>query len=168
MRAISVATATLLTGAATLALATPAALADDGNNNITSFGFSVSPSTVAPGGTVTLSSDGCEVPTVSVSSGVFDTVQLNEGRPATAKVDQEAKVGAQYEVTFDCNGEKGTTQLTIAEGVKPAPVHKGVKAGLGGAVAGSSPAELAAGTALIAGALGGGVWLMRRRTSPHA
>ncbi|WP_137992307.1 respiratory nitrate reductase subunit gamma [Streptomyces vilmorinianum] len=203
MRAIRVAPAALLvtatttvTAAAAVCLGAPTAVADEGTgNNITSFGFSVSPSTVAPGGTVTLKSDGCEVPTVTVSSGVFDTVTLNEGHAGTATVDADAKVGAEYQVTFDCKGEKGTTPLTIAGG---SPGHttggqttggqttggqttggrttggqttgghdtgapKGVKAGFGGGTDALGTTEVVAGSALIAGALGGGVLLMRRR-----
>jgi hypothetical protein len=115
MRVMRVASATLLATTA-LALAAPAVLADEGTGSgITSFGFSVSPSTVAPGGTVTLKSDNCEDPSVTVSSGVFDTVTLEEGGAGTATVDIEAKVGAEYEVTFDCRGEKGTAPLTIAD-----------------------------------------------------
>ncbi|MBT2442483.1 hypothetical protein J7E93_20700, partial [Streptomyces sp. ISL-36] len=115
MRAIGVASAALLTAAA-VPLAVSTAVADDGTGgDITSFGFSVSPETVAPGGTVTLKSDGCEVPSVTVSSGVFDTVTLNEGHAGEATVDLDAKAGAEYVVTFDCKGEKGTTMLTIAD-----------------------------------------------------
>lgn len=117
------------------------ALAGENDQNITSFGFSVSPETVAPGGTVTLKSDGCEVPSVTVTSGVFDTVTLNEGRSGNATVDVDAKAGAQYEISFDCKGERGTTTLTIAQGntggnttghneSMPPAAHKGVKAGL--------------------------------------
>ncbi|MFF9199033.1 hypothetical protein ACF09L_27900 [Streptomyces sp. NPDC014779] len=144
-----------------------------GHNNITSFGFSVTPSTVAPGGTVTLKADGCQVPTVKVESGVFDTVTLNEGHQGTATVDFDAKVGAQYEITFDCKGERGTTTLTIADGGghKPAPTtgpHKGVKAGFGGGASGGGDGgvgatEAVTGGVLIAGALGAAVVLMRRR-----
>ncbi|XIE80889.1 hypothetical protein AB6O49_29275 [Streptomyces sp. SBR177] len=154
-----------------------AAPKDDGGgtgHNITSFGFSVTPSTVAPGGTVTLKADGCQVPTVKVESGVFDTVTLNEGHQGTATVDFDAKVGAQYEVTFDCKGERGTTTLTIADGGghKPAPTtgpHKGVKAGFGsGGASGGGDGDVGAteavtGGVLIAGALGAAVVLMRRR-----
>ncbi|WP_370415810.1 hypothetical protein [Streptomyces fradiae] len=130
-------------------------------HNITSFGFSVTPSTVAPGGTVTLKADGCEVPSVKVESGVFDTVTLNEGHQGTATVDFDAKVGAQYEVTFDCKGERGTTTLTIAAG---GGAHKGVKAGFGsGGTDGIGTTETVTGGVLIAGALGAAVVLMRRR-----
>ncbi|MFB7368671.1 hypothetical protein ACFC0D_02315 [Streptomyces sp. NPDC056222] len=195
MRAIRVASAALLATAA-FALATPTAMADDGTgSNVTSFGFSVSPTTVAPGGTVTLKSDSCEVPSVTVSSGVFDTVTLDEGGAGTATVDVEAKAGAEYQVTFDCKGEKGTAPLTIAgaptdqstggqstggdstdgqstggdaTAAHDTGAHKGVKAGFGGGAGELGTTEVVAGTALIAGALGGaGMLLMRRRTDSH-
>ncbi|MFD5148226.1 hypothetical protein [Streptomyces sp. NPDC058401] len=179
MRSIRVASVALLSTAA-FALAAPMASANDGGTtpNVTSFGFTVSPTTVAPGGTVTLNATGCQEPLVKASSGIFDAVELNEGKPATAKVDADAKPGAQYEVTFDCKGEKGTTTLTVAghstgtgtgtgETGTTTP-SKGVKAGLGGGAGGLNTPEIAAGSALLAGALGGGVFLMRRRAGDGA
>ncbi|MFF1412788.1 hypothetical protein ACFVX6_23950 [Streptomyces sp. NPDC058289] len=177
MRSIRVASVALLSTAA-FALAAPMASANDGGTtpNVTSFGFTVSPSTVAPGGTVTLNATGCQEPLVKVSSGIFDAVELNEVKPATAKVDADAKPGAQYEVTFDCKGEKGTTTLTVAGHstgtgtgtTTPSTPSKGVKAGLGGGAGGLNGTEIAAGSALLAGALGGGVFLMRRRAGDQA
>ncbi|MGW0464950.1 hypothetical protein ACWDX6_06700 [Streptomyces sp. NPDC003027] len=195
MRAIRAALAALLAAGAVSLGASPV-IADDGTStstdpgtgpgtgpasgsgsgkDITSFGFSVSPSAVAPGGTVTLMSEGCEVPSVTVESGVFDTVTLHEGVPGTATVDADAKAGAEYEVTFDCDGERGTAPLTITKGPgghhpgdTPAATptgpgaHKGVKAGFGGASGELGTAEVVTGTALIAGALGGGLLLLRR------
>ncbi len=113
MRAIRGAVFAALLGAAAVMTAGPAALAVEDDGAITSFGFSVTPATVAPGGTVTLTSEGCEEQSVTVTSGVFDTVTLAEGRPGTATVDAEAEAGAQYEITFDCKGERGTTTLTV-------------------------------------------------------
>ncbi|MFG3041659.1 hypothetical protein ACGFYZ_32635 [Streptomyces sp. NPDC048330] len=188
MRAIRAASAALL-GAVAAVAAAPVALADEGERNITSFGFSVTPATIAPGGTVTLTSEGCEVPSVTVTSGVFDTVTLTEGRPGTATVDVDAKAGAQYEITFDCKGERGTAPLTVAradpgpkpdgpeEGLPtaahkgeglPTAAHKGVKAGYGTAASapgseGLGTAEVVTGVLLIAGALGAAVALTRRR-----
>ncbi|MFC8953188.1 hypothetical protein ACFT8P_11145 [Streptomyces sp. NPDC057101] len=179
MRAIRAAAAALLSAAAVVAVA-PGALAGEEKPDVTSFGFSVSPETVAPGGTVTLTSEGCEVPSVSVTSGVFDTVTLEEGRPGTATVDFDAKAGAQYEITFDCQGERGTTTLTVAQadtGGKTTghddrtqvAAHKGVKAGYGTVAAsdaesdGLGVAEVVTGVLLIAGALGAAVVLIRRR-----
>ncbi|MFE0643983.1 hypothetical protein ACFW2Y_20565 [Streptomyces sp. NPDC058877] len=175
MRAIGAVSAALFGAVAVLPVA-PAALADGGDNPITSFGFSVTPTTIAPGGTITLASDGCEVPSVTVTSGVFETVTLNEGRPGTATVDLDAKAGAQYAITFDCKGERGTTHLTIAPGGDAGhdtgartEVHKGVKAGYGTAAASGAPSDglgatqLVTGALLIAGALGAAVVLTRRR-----
>ncbi|WP_411077814.1 hypothetical protein [Streptomyces sp. cmx-10-25] len=116
MRAIRGAASAALLGAAAVMTAGPAALAVEDDGTITSFGFSATPATVAPGGTVTLTSEGCEEPSVTVTSGVFDTVTLEEGRPGTATVDAGARAGAQYEITFDCKGERGTTTLTVAGG----------------------------------------------------
>ncbi|MFB6835570.1 hypothetical protein [Streptomyces sp. NPDC056361] len=179
MRAIRAASAALLSAVAVVAAA-PIALADEGDRNVTSFGFSVTPATVAPGGTVTLTSDGCEVPSVTVTSGVFDTVTLTEGRAGSATVDFDAKAGTQYEITFDCKGERGTTTLTIAQGEpRPTPddgddngltpaAHKGVKAGFGTGAASSDAdglgtIEAVTGVLLIVGALGAAVVLTRRR-----
>ncbi|MEV8626767.1 hypothetical protein [Streptomyces sp. NPDC051079] len=192
MRAIRVAAAALLAAplaATALALAAPAALAEDGDgpndgtgHHITSFGFSVTPQTVAPGGTVTLKADGCEVPSVTVESGVFDTVTLTEGRQGTATVDLDAKTGAEYEVAFDCKGERGTAKLTVSGGGHEnaghenaghenggsTGAHKGVKAGFGTAAGAEGPAgigvtEAVTGAVLIVGALGAAVVLIRRR-----
>ncbi|MFF0062343.1 hypothetical protein ACFYRC_12440 [Streptomyces sp. NPDC005279] len=110
MRAIRVASFALI-GTAALAIGAPAA-ADDGND-MTSFDFTASPATVAPGGTVTLHATECEAPTVTASSGVFKTVTLDEGRPATTKIAADAKPDAKYDVTFVCKGEKGTTPVTV-------------------------------------------------------
>ncbi|MFI8826303.1 hypothetical protein [Streptomyces sp. NPDC053431] len=171
MRAIRAAAAALL-AVAPLTLAAPTASAEDDGfpqegtaHGVTSFGYSVTPETVAPGGTVTLKSDGCEVPTVTVTSGIFETVTLNEGRQSTATVDFEAKIGAQYEVTFDCKGERGTAKVTIDGASTGATgAHKGVKAGFGNSgSAGVGTTEMVTGGVLIAGALGAAVVLMRRR-----
>ncbi|MFE1955628.1 hypothetical protein ACFW9D_34760 [Streptomyces sp. NPDC059524] len=173
MRSISVLSSVALASLVALGPAAPAAFAgdDDGGTqpDVTSFGFSVTPSTVAAGGTVTLSSTGCEVPTVNVDAPVFDKAQLNEGHSVTRQVYPDAKPGAQYAVTFECNGETGTTTLTIATGrPSPAPVDRGVRAGVGGSVGGTDPALLAAGGVLIAGALGAGYVRLRKRRTDAA
>ncbi|MFD8014077.1 hypothetical protein [Streptomyces sp. NPDC058955] len=171
MRAIRTASAALLITAA-VAVSAPTASAGDGTTpDVTSFGFSVTPRTVAPGDTVTLTTEGCEVPSVTVTSGIFDTVTLTEGRPGSATVDVDAKAGAEYEIAFDCKGERGTTTLTIAHGttpptpVTPVTPHKGVKAGFGGTTGSDAlgAAELAAGAVLIAAAAGSALVLARRR-----
>ncbi|MER8230795.1 hypothetical protein [Streptomyces sp. NPDC094049] len=184
MRAIRAASAALL-GAAVVVVTAPTAPADDGNHGITSFGFSATPATVAPGGTVTLTTDGCEVPSVTVTSGIFETVTLTEGRTGTATVDVDATAGTEHEITFDCKGERGTTKVTVAHGDTgghrpehesgvhrpehdagmPPGAHKGVKAGYGTATAseGLGTTEVVIGVLLIAGALGAAITLTRRR-----
>ncbi|WP_405824836.1 hypothetical protein OG241_46715 [Streptomyces sp. NBC_01390] len=169
MHAIRVASAALL-GVTALAFAAPAAQAAVMNNDVTSFGFSVVPSTIAAGGQVTLRVDGCNDDT-RVSSGVFDPVTIPKGhKSARANVDWDAKPGASYRVTFNCGGESGRTDLTIAIGRPseptqyPLPVQRGVHAGEGGSVAGFDLKEIGLGAALIAGSLTVAYRLSRRRT----
>lgn len=160
MRAIRVASAAVLTAAA-LTVTAPAAFA--GDNDITSFGFRVTPSTIAAGGQVTLSVDGCDGD-AKATSGVFDDVTIPKGQSsATAQVFWDAKPGAMYEVTFSCKGETGTTDLTIATGRPDTPAHHGVKAGVGGSVGGFDLGEIALGGALITGVLGSAYYFTRRR-----
>lgn len=171
MRAIRVASAALL-GVTALAFTAPAAHAVVADNSVTSFGFSVVPSTIAAGGQVTLRVDNCNDDT-RVSSGVFDPVIIPKGRSSTtAKVDWDAKPGAAYRVTFTCGGESGHTDLTIAIGHPgdptpyplPLPVQRGVHAGEGGSAAGFDLKEIGLGAALIAGSLTVAYYFSRRRT----
>ncbi|MFB7645864.1 hypothetical protein ACFC0S_01305 [Streptomyces sp. NPDC056084] len=181
MGAIRIASATLLGAAAALSLAAPTATAAGGTaggSNITPFGFSVTPSLIAPGGQVTLNVTGCSTE-ATVSSGVFDTVTVPKDSSRNATVDWDAKRGAAYTVTFSCDGARGTSQLTISGGspttsstvrptVRPTvTTPRGVRGGLGGSVDGPlSPVELAAGATLIALATGGtGYALYRRRAT---
>lgn len=175
MRAIRVASAALL-GVSALAFSAPAAVAKgDGNHNITPFGFSVLPSTIAAGGQVTLQVErndgGCKGP-ATVSSGVFDTVTIPRGRSsATAMVDWDAKPGAVYQVTFTCDGVSGSTGLTIATGRTnnndPQPVRPAshaVRAGEGGSVAGFDLKEIGIGAALVVSSVGAAYRFSRHRT----
>ena len=142
MRAIRVASLALI-GTAALALGAPAAVAaDDDGNSATSFGFTATPATVAPGGTVTLNATECEAPTVTASSGVFETVTLNEGQSATTKIAADAKPDAKYDVTFDCKGEKGTAPLTITSGSgSRTDTGTGADVGTGTEAGGPTPAS---------------------------
>ncbi|MFF5563299.1 hypothetical protein ACFY7Z_14555 [Streptomyces sp. NPDC012623] len=181
MRAICAPCAALLAATA-LALAAPTATAAvDGGT--TPFGFTVTPSTVAPGGRVTLGVTRC-ASTATASSGVFDTVNIPAGRTALATVDWDAKPGAAYQVTFTCNGVTGRTDLKVA-GATRAPTARptrtaavpvtptarststvvpgGVRGGLGGSVGGVSSGELAVGAGLVAVAALGTVHAVRRR-----
>ncbi|MFE3826896.1 hypothetical protein [Streptomyces sp. NPDC059092] len=175
MRAIR-ATTTALLGVAALALTAPTAVAAV-HGGATPFGFTVTPSTVAPGGRVTLSVTNC-ASSATASSAVFDTVTIPSGRTAAATVDWDAKRGAVYQVSFTCNGTTGRTNLTVAGAAATAtraPVVSatslapaGVRGGLGGSVGGVGTGELVAGTALVVTAAAGTVWTARRRTEGRA
>ncbi|MEU1274526.1 hypothetical protein [Streptomyces sp. NPDC005799] len=173
MRAIRVASAALLAVSA-LALTAPASLAGT-IAPITPFGFSVLPSTVAPGGEVALQlhrDGGCRGP-ATVSSAVFDTVTIPRGSSvAVATVDWDAKPGAVHQVTFTCDGASGSAGLTIAGGrpVGPTPVpvnpvnpHRAVQAGEGGTITGFDLKEIGMGAALILGSIGAAHYFSQRR-----
>ncbi|WP_405792815.1 hypothetical protein [Streptomyces sp. NBC_01506] len=186
MRAIRAASAALL-GAAALALTTPAVAMATAAAPVTPFGFAVTPSVIAAGGQVTLTVTGCSS-TATAESGVFDDTPIPSGGSARATIFWDAKPGAMYEVTFTCNGEEGTTDLTIAGGT-PAPTPTptrtvtasptrtattsstaiappgGVKGGLGGSFIGMNGTELAIGTGLVAAAAVGTVLVVRRRSA---
>ncbi|MFD8963548.1 hypothetical protein ACFV0C_00875 [Streptomyces sp. NPDC059568] len=184
MRAIRAASAALL-GVAALALTAPTAVAAvDGS--VTPFGFTVTPSTINPGGKVTLGVTKCSSP-ATASSGVFDNVTIPSGSTATATVDWDAKAGARYIVTFTCNGMSAKTTLAISgspqtpapnpvpttnstatrAATAPAPVSSsspgGVRGGLGGSIGGLNIAEIVTGTALVVAGATGTVYAIRRR-----
>ncbi|MEU6297369.1 hypothetical protein [Streptomyces erythrochromogenes] len=199
------ATALLSAGAtfAVLALAAPAASAagtrpearaetraEPRAPQVTSFGFTLTPSTVAAGGQVVLAVSGCNAAYSTASSGVFDTVSIARGQSVRATVDRDARPGAVYSVSFTCNGETGSADLTIAGGTtRPttsststrtatataaattpatAPTTtsaRGVRGGLGGSVAGMDPVELGAGAGLFLAAAGATAYALRRRAS---
>ncbi|MFD5040822.1 hypothetical protein ACFWNI_27590 [Streptomyces sp. NPDC058377] len=172
MRAIRVAPVALL-GAAACFLTAPAASADVLNGGTsTSFTPTITPSTVAPGGRVTLGAMGCTTEATAFS-GVFDTTTIPSGRSATATVDQDARRGAVYEVTFRCGTTTRSANLTITSGatssLTTAPTTSstaspaGVLGGLGGSVDTMDPAEIAAGSALVAVASAGAFYVLRKR-----
>ncbi|GAA2572047.1 MULTISPECIES: hypothetical protein [Streptomyces] len=166
MRAIPVASVALL-GVATLSACVPAgAVGSD------TFGFTVTPATVAPGGEVTVgvgrTAAGCRG-RVTVTSPVFDTVTIpRHESSATARVDRDARRGAVYQVTFACKDKTGTAHLTIAGGSHhptPEPRHpKGVHAGEGGSIAGFDVKQIGLGLALVVGSVGAAYHLSRRRS----
>ncbi|MEU8530159.1 hypothetical protein AB0C77_31950 [Streptomyces sp. NPDC048629] len=180
MRAIRAASTALL-GAAALALAAPAAVAADGapapntgHRRAKAPGdFVISPSTVAPGGRITLSAPGC-ASTATASAGVFDTVTIPPGSSATATVDFDAKRGAVYTVAFNCTGGiTDTVDLTITGAATASPTisatiltpPRGVRGGLGGSVDGMDTGALVAGGGLVLAAAAGAVYVVRRRAS---
>ncbi|MFD8634825.1 hypothetical protein [Streptomyces sp. NPDC059533] len=183
MGAIRTSATALLSAGATCAvlalgaLGAPAATAAEGRQ-VTSFGFTITPSTVAPGGQTVLSVTGCNAAYATASSGVFDTVSIARGQTARVTVDRDARPGALYSVSFTCNGETGSADLTISGGstrpttsstrtaTSPArSVVGAVRGGLGGSVAGMDPLELGAGAGLLLAAVGGTAFALRRRRS---
>ncbi|MFI1395757.1 hypothetical protein [Streptomyces sp. NPDC020681] len=165
MRAIPAASAALL-AAASLALTAPVAAGDDAKQSTPV--FSVSPSTVQPGGRVTLSASGCNT-TATASSGVFDTVFISPGRTATAIVDSDARPGAQFGVQFNCPGQaQGSFNLTIAGGrstpTTSSTTPAGVRGGFGGSVGELNSSEVAAGAGLVLAAATATVYVLRRRS----
>ncbi|MFJ6632041.1 hypothetical protein ACIQMR_11680 [Streptomyces sp. NPDC091376] len=184
MRAIPVASAALM-GAAALALTLPTAAADTADGaggsvhkqpTAQPFAFAVTPSTVAPGGTVTLGVSGCST-TATASSGVFDTETINPRQTGTATIDWDARRGAVYSVQFTCNGQTGTTDLTISGGAggsatpttrstatSTVPAPQGVRGGIGGSISRMNAGEIAAGAVLVLAASGGVFYVLRRRS----
>lgn len=172
MRAIRVAPVALL-GAAACFLTAPAASADvlTGGTS-TSFTPTITPSTVAPGGRVTLGAMGCTTDATAFS-GVFDTTTIPSGRSATATVDSDARRGAVYEVTFRCGTTTRSANLTITSGATSTPTTapttsstaspSGVLGGLGGSVDTMDPAEIAVSSALVAVASAGAFYVLRKR-----
>ncbi|MGX2998733.1 hypothetical protein JNUCC64_31445 [Streptomyces sp. JNUCC 64] len=139
----------------------------------------VTPTRVAPGGTVTLLSRGCRVPRIAVDSGVFSLTEIVEGRSAPAVVSAEAVHGAEHEVTFTCDGRDKVVRVVIEnrdqgarESARPRPdeggdpaddTRKGVRAGVGGDFGRIGPVQLALGGTLVAGAVAFGVYTAVRR-----
>ncbi|MFF2502882.1 hypothetical protein ACFVTY_05780 [Streptomyces sp. NPDC058067] len=173
MHAIRAASAAVL-GLTALTLTAPAAFAGDSRH----FEVSVSPSTVAAGGQVTLHASGCHGDT-TVSSGVFDTTVIRrDSGSATATVDRDAKRSAVYSVTFACkHGPTKNVDLTIAAGrpdtptrepERPlTPAQRGSHAGVGGTAGGFDLQKIGLGAALVAGALGSAYSWQRRRSGDH-
>ncbi|MGW1721407.1 hypothetical protein ACWCQK_00535 [Streptomyces sp. NPDC002306] len=175
MPAIRVVSASLL-GLGALAISASAVVASGGDDDhdATPFGFGLLPHSVAAGGQVTLQidrddDDGCEGE-ATVTSGVFDTVRIASDRAsATATIDRDVRAGAAYQVTFTCDGESGTAELTVTEGgpdgatPSPTQVPRAVEAGEGGTLGGFDLKEIGLGTALIAGSIGVAYHLARRR-----
>ncbi|MGW7101602.1 hypothetical protein [Streptomyces sp. NPDC054838] len=155
-----------LTGAAAATLvitaATPATFA---HANATA---SVSPGVVAPGSRVDLSVTGCGTRTGRASSPAFGNVQLSPGNAQATRLSGSAivfgsAVTGSHPVTFECGGaggERVTATLNVSLGA--------ARGGLGGSVDSMGTGPVAIGGALVASALGAGLWVLRRRREPHA
>lgn len=112
-------------------------------------------------------------------------MSIARGQTVRVTVDRDARRGAVYSVSFTCNGETGSADLTIAGGTTtpttsstrtvtgaaalPTPSSAlGVRGGLGGSVAGMDPVEFGAGAGLFLTAAGGAVYVLRRRGSDRS
>ncbi|MCT4353479.1 hypothetical protein M5362_10110 [Streptomyces sp. Je 1-79] len=123
----------------------------DGSNNVT-----VSPSAVHQGGILTITARGCAGGTVT--SNAFPTVTLsgnNNVATATARIHNNATPG-QYNLAVQCNGRTLTQSFRVLSG-------QGAQGGIGGSLAPSSTEMAVGGSLVAAAALGGGLFIARRR-----
>ncbi|MFG2875889.1 hypothetical protein ACGFYU_12940 [Streptomyces sp. NPDC048337] len=153
-RVLAVAAATLA-----VAAATPATLADARPS------ATVSPTAVAPGGRVGLNIVGCRTRVARASSSAFGDVRLTPNNPQATSLFGSATVFGNaspgtHRVTFECDGPGGES-VTVSLQVTPGAA----RGGTGGSIDSMSPGQIAAGGALVAVALAGGVWVMRRRAT---
>ena len=147
-----------------------------------SFGFSVSPGSVRPGGSVALTVTGCTDHEAFAESAVFDRVSLGRPGPtqsARTTVDADARVGARYAVTFTCGQESASTNLTIVSATQSPTATptatatsttlptRGAQAGVGGSQPQEHGALLLAGAGLTGGAALTTLLLLRRRSGRH-
>ncbi|MFF4847499.1 hypothetical protein [Streptomyces sp. NPDC001194] len=122
----------------------------------------VSPTAVAPGGRVSLNVTGCGTKTGTASSSAFGDVRLTPGNLEATNLFGSATVfsnagSGTYTVTFKCGGGQSVdVTLQVASGA--------ARGGLGGSVGAMSPGQIALGGTLAAGALGTGIWILRRRS----
>jgi len=140
---------------------------------VTSFGFSVTPATVGPGGTVTLRATGCATQATASAPALLDDVRLGKGngpgQSATVTLRADATPGTQYEVAFTCGTEQGSTPLRISAGgatsAVPSPSRGAVQNALGNSSSGPDDTEIAVGSVLVA--VAGALVLYRLRTPRH-
>ncbi|MCL2734860.1 MAG: hypothetical protein FWE15_33205 [Actinomycetia bacterium] len=169
MRPLRISAAALLASTA-LALAAPAAVADSVTapgvlgGPVASFGFSVTPSSAAPGATITLRATGCAAQPTAGAAALFATAPLTSadgpGQSAKVTLPAAARPGTRYDITFTCGTEQGTTPLTVI----PPSTPTTVRTSLGSGLSGPDAAEVILGAALVGIA---GVLIFRRaRTHP--
>jgi hypothetical protein len=164
-------TARLLTGSAlavaAAGLACVPAHAGDAN------GLEVFPSSVVPGGQVTVNTTACgdggtaTGDAGAVGAGAFTLAPSTHEGDAIGqfRVPPSAQPGT-YEIVATCaeGGRQVTGDLVVTLTSQRQPVHPrgSVKTGVGGAL-GPDPVQTAAGVAALAVAAAGGTWLLHRR-----
>ncbi|MFI1095485.1 hypothetical protein [Streptomyces sp. NPDC020917] len=170
MRPLRISAAALL-ASPVLALTAPVAVADSVTapgvlgGPVASFGFSVTPSSAAPGATITLRATGCAARPTAGASALFATAPLTvadgPGQSAKVTLPAGARPGTRYDITFTCGNEQGTTPLTVIPPSTPATT---VRTSLGSGLSGPDAAEVILGAGLVGTA---GVLIFRRaRTHP--
>ncbi|MFJ4516193.1 hypothetical protein [Streptomyces sp. NPDC088816] len=125
------------------------------------------PGVIARGGQLVVTIDGCRNGG-TMSSNVFSraTVRPFDGAGERAQgvvtIRDDARPGT-YDITVDCNGRRLTRAGAFT-------VVGGVRGGVGGGTTtGATPADMAIGGGLMAaGAVGGGVLWMRRRSDKRS
>ncbi|MEV5429006.1 hypothetical protein [Streptomyces sp. NPDC052701] len=136
-------------------------------------GLGVHPSSVVPGGQVTVGTAACgdggtaAGDAGAVGAGSFTLAPGSHGRDAAGRF--RVPAGAQpgtYEIVATCAGEdrRVTGDLVVTLTAPREQVHPrgSVKTGVGGAL-GPDPVQTAAGVAALAVAAAGGTWLLHRR-----
>ncbi|AJF68495.1 hypothetical protein [Streptomyces vietnamensis] len=157
------------TALAALGLAAPLATATNGPSSVTvnsfqterggdnSNGVTVSPFAVHQGALLTITVRGCAGGTVT--SNAFATATLpaavNGVSTVTVRIFNNATPG-QYNLAVQCNGRTLTQSFRVLAG-------QGAQGGLGGSMAPSSTEMAVGGSLVAAAALGGGLFIARRR-----
>ncbi|MER5202305.1 hypothetical protein [Streptomyces sp. NPDC002825] len=157
------------TALAALGLAAPLATATNGPSSVTvspfqaerggdnSNGVTVSPFAVHQGALLTITVRGCAGGTVT--SNAFATATLpaavNGVSTVTVRIFNNATPG-QYNLAVQCNGRTLTQSFRVIPG-------QGAAGGLGGSMAPSSTEMAVGGSLVAAAALGGGLFIARRR-----
>ncbi|MBD0837539.1 MULTISPECIES: hypothetical protein [unclassified Streptomyces] len=162
-------TARLLTGSVLAVAAAAPAYAADGQ------GLEVYPSSVVPGGQVTVNTSACAGggtaagDASAVGAGAFTLAPSTHEEDAIGqfRVPPSAQPGT-YEITATCaeGGRRvtvtGDLVVTLASQRQQVHPRGSVKTGVGGAL-GPDPVQTAAGVAALAVAAAGGTWLLHRR-----
>ncbi|MCB5164901.1 hypothetical protein LG634_08670 [Streptomyces bambusae] len=167
MRLTTVAAATALTTALTTAALIPAvaAAAPAGSTTPDLVGGVTS---AAPGGTVGLTLRNCRNTTSTATSTAFISSATlrrllgssDDLQGGNATLSANVTPGSTYMVRFTCGNRSTTANFTVTPGA--------ARGGLGGSIDTTSPAHIAIGAALVAGAAGTAVWVVRRRSHSQA
>ncbi|MFI2640021.1 hypothetical protein [Streptomyces sp. NPDC018610] len=164
-----------VSGLAAPAYGADAALVTVRSSGAAANGLEVLPSSVEPGGRVTVNTTACGGTAAAagdasaVGAGSFPLAPGARGGDATGgfRVPESAQPGT-YEIVAEC-AEGGrevrgdlVVALTVQQGPEQVQPRGSVKTGVGGAL-GHDPVQTAAGVAALAVAGAGGTWLLHRR-----